>query len=464
MREGQDSSRFQEPPDPSFGRMNRSLPVDRWLAPYDVRQSEAHASALERLGVLDRDELHRLREALEQVALEFADGTFPEQDADEDVHMAIERRLGELAGPVAAKLHTGRSRNDQVATDLALAVLDAAGTTAELVVDLMGALLDLAKRHTEWVMPGYTHLQRAQPVYLSHHLMAYFWMLERDRLRFDRARQAASVMPLGSGALAGVNWDLDRERLARDLGFEACTPNSIDGASNRDFALDFLSAAAICGTHLSRLGSELVIWSSAEFRFCRLSEPFTSGSSIMPQKQNPDSAEILRAKAPILTAAFSGFAGVLHALPLTYNKDLQEDKRPLADAIEAIAGSLTMATGMVKGIEFDRSRLAEAASDQWLMATEIADLLVSKGVPFRDAHGIVGQMVSDCLASDRLPSELSTEELAAYSDALAGGIAGILTPEGSVEAKRGRGATSGEEVARQLDEASNLLATLDSGA
>ena len=460
MRDPSKASRFREGPDPSFWQMNRSLAVDRWLAPYDVRQSAAHAAELERLGILDADELHRLREGLEQVGLEFADGTFPERDSDEDVHMAIERRLGELAGPAAEKLHTGRSRNDQVATDLALAVLDAGSTTANLLAGLMQVVLDLARSHADWVMPGYTHLQRAQPVSLGHHLMAYFWMFDRDHARFRRAVRSASVMPLGSGALAGVNWELDRDALANELGFESCSQNSIDGASNRDFVLDYLSAAAICGTHLSRLGSELVIWSSSEFGFCRLAEPFTSGSSIMPQKQNPDSAEILRAKAPVLGAAFAGLLGVLHALPLTYNKDMQEDKRPLHDAITALTGSLEMATGMLRSLEFDRSKLAEAAADQLLMATEIADLLVSRGVPFREAHGIVGKLVADCVETGRLPSDLSPEELTGYSDHLAGGLDQLLVAEAAIESKKGRGSTSQQNLTLQFEEASGRLASL----
>ena len=460
MRDTSKSSRFREEPDPSFWRMNRSLSVDRWLAPYDIRQSAAHAAELERLGILDADELHRLREGLEQVGLEFADGTFPEHDSDEDVHMAIERRLGDLVGPAAAKLHTGRSRNDQVATDLALAVLDAGRRTEDLLAGLMEALLGLARKHADWVMPGYTHLQRAQPVYLGHHLMAYFWMFDRDRARFGQAVGSASVMPLGSGALAGVNWELDRDALASELGFESCSPNSIDGTSNRDFVLDYLSAAAICGTHLSRLGSELVIWSSSEFGFCRLAEPFTSGSSIMPQKQNPDSAEILRAKAPILGAAFSGLLGVLHGLPLTYNKDMQEDKRPLHDAITAVTGSLEMATGMIRGLEFDRSRLSTAAADEWLMATEIADLLVSRGVPFREAHGIVGQLVADCLETDRRPTDLPPEALAGYSEYLADGLDQLLVAEAAIEAKKGRGSTSPQSLALQFEEASGRLADI----
>lgn len=457
MREAGRESRFREDPDPTFWRMNRSLADDRWLAPYDVRQSVAHAAELCRLGVLDEDELHRLREALEQIALEFEDDSFPEIDSDEDVHMAIERRLGDLVGPVAGKLHTGRSRNDQVATDLALATMDGAGETIALIDQVMEALLAQAHDHLDWVMPGYTHLQRAQPVYLAHHLMAYFWMLARDRGRFQAAVRSASEMPLGSGALAGVNWELDRAALAQELGFEAPSRNSIDGSSNRDFVLDFLSAAAICGSHLSRLGSEIVIWSSTEFGFCTLSEPFTSGSSIMPQKQNPDSAEILRGKAPVLASSFSALLGVLHGLPLTYNKDLQEDKRPLRDGIGAILGCLGMADGMVGGLVFDRERLASAAADEWLSATEIADLLVAKGVPFREAHGIVGAMVSDCIDSGRTFSDLTPDELEGYSEHLASGIGELLGAEAAVESKRGPGSTSRANLEQQLVEARAFL-------
>ncbi len=457
MREAGRESRFRQDPDPTFWRMNRSLADDRWLASYDVRQSVAHAAELSRLGVLDEDELHRLREALEQIALEFEDGSFPEIDSDEDVHMAIERRLGDLVGPVAGKLHTGRSRNDQVATDLALATMDAAGEAVASIDQVMEALLVQADDHLDWVMPGYTHLQRAQPVYLAHHLMAYFWMLARDRGRFQSAVRSASEMPLGSGALAGVNWELDRPALAKELGFEALSRNSIDGSSNRDFVLDFLSAAAICGSHLSRLGSEIVIWSSAEFGFCALSEPFTSGSSIMPQKQNPDSAEILRGKAPVLASSFSGLLGVLHGLPLTYNKDLQEDKKPLRDGIAAILGCLGMADGMIRGLTFDRERLAGAAADEWLSATEVADLLVARGVPFREAHGIVGAMVSDCLDSGRTFSDLSQDELEGYSEHLASGIGEVLGAEAAVESKRGAGSTSRESLEQQLAEARAFL-------
>ena len=260
-------------------------------------------------------------------------------------------------------------------------------------------------------MPGYTHLQRAQPVYLGHHLLAYFWMLARDVLRFQFALDSASVMPLGSGALAGVNWEIDRESVAADLGFAHVSHNSIDGASNRDFVLDYLAAASTCAMHLSRLGSEIVIWSSSEFGFCELDESFSSGSSIMPQKKNPDSAELLRAKSPRVAASYQTLLGVMHALPLTYGKDMQEDKEPLFDAIDTIEALLDATAGMLDGIEFDRERMDEASGDEMLAATEVADLLVRRGVPFREAHGIVGGLVRDAVERGKSLSELTPEEL-----------------------------------------------------
>ncbi len=295
-------------------------------------------------------------------------------EADEDIHMAIERLLSEAIGPLAGKLHTGRSRNDQVATDVAMVVQAHSLRAIELSGAAMGRLLDLAERYRSWPMPGYTHLQRAQPVYLGHHLLAYFWMLARDVLRFQFALDSAGVMPLGSGALAGVNWEIDRAAVAADLGFDHVSPNSIDGASNRDFVLDYLAAAAACAMHLSRLGSEIVIWSSSEFGFCELDESFSSGSSIMPQKKNPDSAELLRAKSPRVAADYATVLGMMHALPLTYAKDMQEDKEPLFDAIDTIEICLGVTAGMLDGIEFDRERLEAASGDEMLAATEIADL------------------------------------------------------------------------------------------
>jgi argininosuccinate lyase len=309
-------------------------------------------------------------------------------------------------------------------------------------------------------MPGYTHLQRAQPVYLGHHLLAYFWMLSRDARRFGFAAGSAGVMPLGSGALAGVNWEIDRRAVADDLGFEHVSANSIDGASNRDFVLDYLNAASTCAMHLSRLGSEIVIWSSSEFGFCELDESFSSGSSIMPQKKNPDSAELLRAKSPRVAASYQTLLGVMHALPLTYGKDMQEDKEPLFDAIDTVEALLDATAGMLDGIEFHRERMEEASGDEMLAATEVADLLVRRGVPFREAHGIVGGLVRDAVERDKSLSELTPEELRERSEHLDDAYYEVLRRSSWLESKRIAGGTGSAPLALQIAEARETLAAV----
>jgi argininosuccinate lyase len=451
-------SRFRKEPDLRFWRLNRSLDFDARLAPYDIDQSQAHARGLQRIGVLDEGELERIVAGLEEVRARIEQAGFSFEASDEDIHMAVERLLGEEIGPLAGKLHTGRSRNDQVATDVAMLVRAESLRTIELCRAAMERLLELAEAHREWPMPGYTHLQRAQPVYLGHHLLAYFWMLARDALRFEFALDSAGVMPLGSGALAGVNWEIDRGAVAGELGFDYVSPNSIDGASNRDFVLDYLSAASICAMHLSRLGSEIVIWSSSEFGFCRLDESFSSGSSIMPQKVNPDSAELLRAKSPRVAADYLSLLGTMHALPLTYGKDMQEDKEPLFDAIDTVETCLDALEGMLAGISFDRERLAEASGDEMLAATEVADLLVRKGVPFREAHGIVGGLVRDAVERGVALSELSEEDLRKRSEHLDGDFYEVLRRESWLESKRIEGGTGSAPLARQLELARETLA------
>jgi len=443
-------SRFRKDPDPRFWRLNRSIEYDWRLAPYDIDQSRAHARALREIGVLSGDELGQIEAGLDRVRDQMGEHGFGFAEADEDIHMAIERLLGEAIGPVAGKLRTARSRNDQVATDVAMVVQAHSLRAIELSGAAMERLLDLAERHRDWPMPGYTHLQRAQPVYLGHHLLAYFWMLARDVSRFEFALDSAAVMPLGSGALAGVNWEIDRDAVAADLGFDQISPNSIDGASNRDFVLDYLAAASACAMHLSRLGSEIVIWSSSEFGFCQLDESFSSGSSIMPQKQNPDSAELLRAKSPRVGADYATVLGIMHALPLTYGKDMQEDKEPLFDAIDTIEICLEACGGMLEGIEFDRARLAAASEDEMLAATEIADLLVKKGVPFREAHAIVGGLVREAVEQGRALSELRPEELRARSEHLDDSYFEVLKRSNWLESKRIDGGTGSKALARQI--------------
>ncbi|HYH53936.1 MAG TPA: argininosuccinate lyase [Solirubrobacterales bacterium] len=452
--------RFRKEPDPRFWRLNRSLAFDAWLAPYDIDQSKAHARGLCGIGVLSDDELAQIEAGLDRVDARMAAHGFEFDPADEDIHMAIERLLGEEIGPLAGKLHTGRSRNDQVATDVAMVVQAHSLRAIELCGGAMEQLLVQAEAHKDWTMPGYTHLQRAQPVYLGHHLLAYFWMLARDVLRFQFALDSASVMPLGSGALAGVNWEIDRDSVAGDLGFAHVSHNSIDGSSNRDFVLDYLAAASTCAMHLSRLGSEIVIWSSSEFGFCELDESFSSGSSIMPQKKNPDSAELLRAKSPRVAASYQTLLGVMHALPLTYGKDMQEDKEPLFDAIDTIESLLDATAGMLDGIAFNRERMAAASGDEMLAATEIADLLVRRGVPFREAHGIVGGLVRDAVEGDKSLSELNPDELRQRSEHLDDSYYEVLKQSSWLESKRIAGGTGSAPLGRQIEEARETLAAV----
>src|SRR5690349_20861178 len=452
--------RFRKEPDPRFWRLNRSLAFDAWLAPYDIDQSKAHARGLCGIGVLGEDELAEIEAGLDRVRARMGEHGFEFEEADEDIHMAVERLLGDEIGPLAGKLHAGRSRNDQVATDVAMVVQAHALRAVELLGAVMGRLLEQAESHRDWPMPGYTHLQRAQPVYLGHHLLAYFWMLARDVLRFQFALDSASVMPLGSGALAGVNWEIDRDSVAGDLGFAHVSHNSIDGASNRDFVLDYLAAASTCAMHLSRLGSEIVIWSSSEFGFCELDESFSSGSSIMPQKVNPDSAELLRAKSPRVAASYATLLGVMHALPLTYGKDMQEDKEPLFDAIDTVEACLDAAAGMLAGIAFDRARMEDASGDEMLAATEVADLLVRRGVPFREAHGIVGGLVRDAVEQGKSLSELSAEDLRKRSEHLDDYYYEVLQRSSWLESKKIAGGTGSAPLQRQIAEARETLAAV----
>ena len=411
--------------------------------------------------IITEEDRDALLAGLDAVEVELSEGRFPFKEDDEDIHMAIERRLTELAGPVGGKLHTGRSRNDQVVTDLAIFTRERAVTAQSVITKLMGVVLAKSEEHLDWPLPGYTHLQRAQPVYLSHHLLAYFWMLARDRARFAYVEHEAGRLPLGAGALAGVNFDTDRGQVAEELGFREVAPNSIDAVSGRDFILDYLGAAATCATHLSRLGAELVLWSSSEFGFCELPDAWSSGSSIMPQKKNPDAAELLRAKAPRVVGHLAALHGVIHALPLTYNKDLQEDKEHLFDAVDTIELTLAAAQGMLAGARFDRERMSEAASDELLAATDVADLLVRLGVPFREAHGVVAGLVRTALDDGRTLSQLTPEELAAHSEVLAAHAAEfleVLQQSSWLESKISEGGTATVRVKEQIEAARSVLA------
>jgi argininosuccinate lyase len=450
--------RFRDPQDPLFQALNSSIAFDYRLAPYDIEQSLAHARMLARTGILADADLRQIEQGLAAVREEIEQDRFVVANGDEDIHMAIERRLTEIAGPAGGRLHTARSRNDQVATDVAMLVRAHSLEARTLLHGLMSTLVDLAEGHLDWPLPGYTHLQRAQPVYLSHHLLAWFWKFRRDSQRFNFCMTATDELPLGAGALAGVNFDTSRMFVAEELGFRAIAENSLDAVSNRDFVLDYLSAAATCAGHLSQLGGEIVLWSTAEFGFCRVADTFASGSSLMPQKRNPDAAELLRAKAPRIVGRLAGVHGMLHGLPLTYNKDLQEDKEPLFDAIDTLELCLRVAREMLAGIDFDRDRMAAAADDEAIAATDVADLLVREGVPFREAHGIVGGIVRAAEERGKALSELTDGELRELAPALPPKEFRALLEQSSwLESKVSEGGTSLARVEDQLTSARHIL-------
>ncbi len=447
--------RFARSPAEAFERLNASVPFDVRLAPHDIRGSIAHAKMLGARGIVTERESAELVRGLGVVLGEVESGGFSWTLADEDVHTAVERRLREHVGDVALKLHTGRSRNDQVALDLHLFVRDAAEGIRRGVFAAMRALVEVAEANRDLILPGYTHLQRAQPVLLSHHLLAHFWALERDARRLEAAREAANRSPLGAAALGGTPHPIDPALTARELGMEPLV-NSLDAVSDRDFALDLLYACAVLGVHLSRLGEEWVLWTSAEFGFATLDDAYSSGSSIMPQKKNPDAHELMRGKAGRLIGDLSTLLVTLKGLPLGYSKDLQEDKEPLFDAVDAVAPMLAVLPEMLRTARFDAGRMRQAAGG-FALATELADFLAARGIPFREAHHAVGRLVRRCEELAIPLEEVPVDELVAAHPALADFPRSLLTPEGSVSNKKSAGSTSPGSVAGQLTEARRLL-------
>ena len=447
--------RFGSSPAEAFERLNASIPFDVRLAPHDIRGSIAHAKMLGERGIVSEEEAAELVRGLEVVLGEVEAGEFSWTLSDEDVHTAVERRLREHVGEVALKLHTGRSRNDQVALDLHLFVREAAEGIRGGVLAAMRALVEVAEANRDLILPGYTHLQRAQPVLLSHHLLAHFWAFERDTRRLEAAREAANRSPLGAAALGGTPHPIDPNLTARDLGMEPLV-NSLDAVSDRDFALDLLYACAVLGVHLSRMGEEWVLWTSAEFGFATLDDAYSSGSSIMPQKKNPDAHELMRGRAGRLIGDLNALLVTLKGLPLGYSKDLQEDKEPLFDAVDAITPMLAVLPEMLRTARFDVARMRSAAGG-FALATELADFLAARGVPFREAHHAVGRLVRRCEELAVPLEEVPDDELIAAHPALAGFPRSLLTPEGSVSNKKSGGSTSPGSVAQQLKEARRLL-------
>ncbi|HEX7884447.1 MAG TPA: argininosuccinate lyase [Phenylobacterium sp.] len=451
--------RFSDKPAELMQAINVSIGFDRRLAAQDLAGSRAHAAMLRTAGVITSDDEAAIQGGLEAIEAEIAAGTFPFRDEYEDIHMNVEARLRELIGPAAGRLHTARSRNDQVAVDFRMWVRDACDRTGGQIRALQRALLAKAEAHADAVMPGFTHLQPAQPVTFGHHLMAYVEMFGRDASRFADARARMNESPLGAAALAGSPFPIDRHMTAQALGFERPTANSLDSVADRDFALESLAAATVCAIHLSRLAEEIVIWMTPQFGFIKLSDAFTTGSSIMPQKKNPDAAELVRAKVGRLLGSFTQLSVVMKGLPLTYSKDMQEDKVPTFEAFDALELSLRAMAGMVADLEPARETMAAAAGAGFSTATDLADWLVRElNLPFRDAHHVTGAAVKKAEQLGVGLSDLPLGELQALDGRITASIYDVLTPEASVASRRSYGGTAPDQVRAQIKRWKEALA------
>jgi len=450
--------RFSEATNPTVERFSASIHFDRVLARHDIRGSKAQASMLGKVGLISTDEAEALRRGLDLVAREIEEERFPFDPALEDIHMNIESRLRDLIGPVAGKLHTGRSRNDQVATDLALFLREVSLATRRGLLELRAILLERAGEHVDTVLPGYTHLQRAQPVRLAHHWLAHVEALGRDASRFRDAGARITRCPLGAGALAGSTLPLAREATAAELGFEGPTRNSMDTVASRDAALEYLAAAAITMVNLSRLAEELVLWSTSEFGFIELADAYSTGSSLMPQKKNPDVPEIVRGKSGRAIGNLMTLLTVLKGLPLTYNRDMQEDKEPLFDSVTTLRDCLDVMSGTLATLRVRGDRMAEAAADPMLLATDLAEFLVRKGVPFREAHEVVGRIVGHCTRKQIDLRALGHDDMQSFHDAFDAGADALLDLERSLESRALAGGTARVRVEEMIAEITRELA------
>ena len=452
------AGRFSAAPTGELERFGASLPFDKRMWRQDIRGSKAHAAMLAHQGVISQQDADAIRAGLDDIAGQIERDEFAfDVDRDEDIHMAIERALTENIGPAGGRLHTGRSRNDQTAVDTHLIARDLADEILASLAKLEAVLLDRAQGEFGVVMPGYTHMQPAQPVLLSHHLLAYFWMFNRDFRRVSAAREAANVCPLGAAALAGTTYPLDRHMTAEALGFSGPTANSMDSVSDRDYLLDLIYACSVCQVHLSRLCEELVWWSSAEFGFVEMDDAHSTGSSIMPQKKNPDFAELVRGKSGRVVGDLTSLLVTVKGTPLTYDKDLQEDKEPLFDAADTVLGSLMACTGMLATCTFKEERMREASHEGYMAATDLADYLVGKGLPFRQAHAVVGRIVGDCVREGVTLQQLSTDELRSYSELFDDDAHEVLDIDSIVRRRTTFGGTGHEAVRAQLKLATEAL-------
>ncbi|MXN52987.1 argininosuccinate lyase [Shinella sp. AETb1-6] len=443
--------RFASGPDAIMEEINASIGFDKKLYAQDIRGSKAHAEMLAHQGIISADDKEKIVHGLDTILSEIESGAFEFSRKLEDIHMNVEARLATLIGPAAGRLHTARSRNDQVALDFRLWVKEELQKTEKALTGLIAAFLDRAEEHAETVMPGFTHLQTAQPVTFGHHCMAYVEMFGRDRQRVRHAIEHLDESPIGAAALAGTGYNIDRHMTARALGFREPTRNSIDTVSDRDFALEFLSIAAIASVHLSRLAEEIVIWSTPQFGFIRLSDAFSTGSSIMPQKKNPDAAELVRAKTGRINGSLIALLTVMKGLPLAYSKDMQEDKEQVFDAAESLELAIAAMTGMVRDMTIRTDRMKAAAGSGYSTATDLADWLVREaGLPFRDAHHVTGRAVALAESKGCDLAELSLEELQAIHEAITADIFNVLTVEASVASRKSYGGTAPSEVRRQI--------------
>jgi len=443
--------RFSAQPGALMQAINVSIDFDKRMANQDIRGSKAHAAMLAAQGIITQEDYVAIDKGLDDIKAEIAAGNFPFKPELEDIHLNIENRLKEKIGEAAGRLHTGRSRNDQVATDFRLWVRDHLDLFEAQLTNLMIALLNQAQANTDTIMPGFTHLQSAQPVTFGHHMLAYLEMFARDRARFKDCRARMNESPLGAAALAGTPYPIDRDSTCRALDFDRPMANSLDAVSARDFALEALSAATICATHLSRLSEEIVIWTSAQFRFIKLSDTFTTGSSIMPQKRNPDAAELVRAKVGRIMGALTALTIVMKGLPLAYSKDMQEDKEPVFDAFDALEVGLAAMAGMIADMTPNKDRLADAAGAAFSTATDLADWLVmSLNMPFRDAHHITGRVVALAESKDLTLDALSLADMQSIEPRITDDIYRVLSPLASASSRTSNGGTAPSEVAKQV--------------
>jgi argininosuccinate lyase len=444
------AGRFTQPTDAFVEAFTASIDFDQRLYRYDIQGSMAHARMLARQGIIAEAEAQTIISGLETILVDIEEGRFEFSVALEDIHMNIEARLIERIGPVGGKLHTARSRNDQVALDVRLYLRDEVKEVRSFLEQVQESLLEQAERNLGVIMPGYTHLQTAQPILFSHHMLAYYEMFRRDSWRMTDLSKRINLLPLGAGALAGTTFSIDREFVAEQLGFDGVTRNSLDSVSDRDFALEFCSAASIVMMHLSRLSEELILWSSADFHFIDLSDAFCTGSSIMPQKKNPDVPELVRGKTGRVYGNLMSLLTVMKALPLAYNKDMQEDKEPLFDTIDTVKGSLKIFADMIAQMSIRADNMREAAARGFSTATDVADYVVRKGIPFRDAHEIVGKTVRYCIEHDKQIEQLTLEEFKTFSPVIESDIYDFITLEASVDSRRATGGTAREAVAREI--------------